>query len=239
MNLILFEPHEISAPLPASDARARHIREVLRRKPGEPFDCGQIDGPRGQAAIVRADAAGLHLAFTWGAPPPPLDPLVLLIGLPRPQTARKILVEATALGVAEIVFFGAARGESSYATSSLWTSREVRRHLVAGAAQAFCTRLPRVQRPAGLAEALAATASTAKTRLALDNYEAAAPLSQAPVAGVPAALALGPERGWSAAERDALRRQGFALVHLGTRVLRSETACVAGLALLKARLGFL
>ncbi|HEY1848006.1 MAG TPA: RsmE family RNA methyltransferase, partial [Opitutaceae bacterium] len=48
------------------------------------------------------------------------------------------------------------------------------------------------------------------------------------------ALAFGPERGWSGAERDLLRARGFTLAHLGTRVLRTETAVVAALAIAKA-----
>jgi RsmE family RNA methyltransferase len=52
-------------------------------------------------------------------------------------------------------------------------------------------------------------------------------------------LALGPERGWSASERDLLRAEGFQLVHLGERVLRVETACVAAIAVVKAKLSLL
>ena len=43
--------------------------------------------------------------------------------------------------------------------------------------------------------------------------------------------------GWSARDRAFLRANGFALAHLGTRVLRTETAVVAAVALVKARLG--
>jgi len=52
-------------------------------------------------------------------------------------------------------------------------------------------------------------------------------------------VAIGPERGWSARERDLLRARGFELVHLGPRVLRTETACVAAVAVVKSRLGLL
>jgi RsmE family RNA methyltransferase len=52
-------------------------------------------------------------------------------------------------------------------------------------------------------------------------------------------LALGPERGWGPADRAALRAHGFTLVHLGPRVLRSETAVVAALTLVRAQLGLI
>jgi RsmE family RNA methyltransferase len=280
VNIILFTADEISAPLPRSDPRARHILDVLRRRAGDSFDAGLIDGPRGKGTLVAVTPGALALAFAWdAAPPPPPPPLALIAGLPRPQTARKILSEAAALGVAEIHFAATGRGEPSYARSALWSTGEWRRHLVAGAAQAFCTRLPRVTWTQTLPETLAALPAAA-ARIALDNYEApqslgrwlaalpaggatagvgtagvsdsntaasagtaAASAASAAAAGAavfpPLALAIGPERGWSGAERDLLRAAGFALAHLGPRVLRAETAVVAAIALVRARLGLM
>jgi RsmE family RNA methyltransferase len=184
------------------------------------------------------DAAGLQLDFAWGSPPPSLPPLTLLVGLARPQTARKILQEATTLGVAALHFVRTERAEPQYAQSSLWSSGEWRDHLRAGAAQAFTTQLPRVTWDADLAAHVAAGSPGAR-RLALDNYEATAPLGAWRLGlGEPCVLAIGPERGWGPRDRDGLRAAGFALAHLGPRVLRSETAVVAALAILRADLGF-
>jgi RsmE family RNA methyltransferase len=55
----------------------------------------------------------------------------------------------------------------------------------------------------------------------------------------PIALAIGPERGWAAGDRAALRAHGFTLVHLGPRVLRTETACIAALAVIRSKLGMM
>lgn len=238
MNLVLFSEAECDRPLPAGDPRARHICEVLGRQPGESFDCGRINGPRGRARVEALGDDAIRLSFTWEPElPPALAPITLLVGLPRPQTARKILAEATTLGIARLVFFQSERGERSYAESTLWTSGEVERLLIAGAGQAFCTRLPAVEHASALEPALARCGHTHPTRLALDNYEATTALGDAALSGAPAALAVGSERGWSAAERETLRRSGYILAHLGARVLRTETACSAGLAVLKTRLG--
>ena len=43
---------------------------------------------------------------------------------------------------------------------------------------------------------------------------------------------MGPERGWSANERDQLRDNQFELCDLGSRVLRVETAVVAAIGIL-------
>lgn len=239
MNLILFRPTETTRPLPLLDPRARHLLKVLRRCPGDEFDAGLINGPRGKGTLVSVDREHLTLTFKWGEPPPPLSPLTLLIGLPRPRTARDLLREATALGISAVHFIRTEKGEASYAQSTLWQANAWEECLINGAAQAFCTRLPEVTPGRTLSETLA-TLPPGAARLALDNYEATEALSVCNLLGYKSAvLALGAERGWSPPERDLLRRSGFTLVHLGGRVLRTETACIAAITLLKAKLGWL
>ena len=237
LNLILFRPDEVTGPLLRTDPRAQHILSVLRRSVGETFDAGLINGPRGKGTIAAVGADELQISYTWPDPPPTPDPITLLVGLPRPQTARKILQDATTLGVAAIHFVATQRGEASYATSTLWTSGEWQRHLHTGAGQAFCTRIPEVTHHLSLEEKLASLPPAA-ARVALDNYEAPTALSQSPFADTaPIVVAFGAERGWSPAERDLLRAHQFTFAHLGPRVLRLETAVVAAIALLKARRG--
>lgn len=256
MNLVLFEPGELAAPLPLADPRAQHILKVLRRAPGDTFVAGLVNGPHGVATLLAHDEStggALTIAFAPTHEPPPLPPITLLVGLPRPQTARDLLRDATTLGVARIHFIATERADPNYAASSLWTSGEWRRHVLAGAAQACDTRLPEITWTHTLASALAtichqsgdksadlASAVPAPPRLALDNYEATTPLAAALSGQIihhkssiinPTVLALGPERGWGATDRDMLRAAGFTLCSLGSRVLRLETAVVAALAI--------
>lgn len=239
VNIILFHPSEVELPLPRSDPRAQHLLGVLHRQPGDTFDAGLLNGPRGLGTLVSIEEGRVLITFVWGAPPPPLAPLTLLIGLPRPQTARVILREAAALGVSAMHFVRTEKGEASYADSTLWHSGAWRECVINGAAQAFCTRLPEVTHGRSLADTLALRPA-GETRLALDNYESPAALSRfdAP-AGQPVVLALGAERGWSAAERALLRQSNCTFVHLGERVLRTETACLAAITLIKAKLGWI
>jgi 16S rRNA (uracil1498-N3)-methyltransferase len=235
VNLILFAAHEIDRPLSRSDRRASHILETLRRGVGDEFDAGLLDGPRGKATLAAINEQTLTLTFRWGAPPPPLDPITVIVGLPRPQTARDLLRELTALGVAHLHFVTTEKTEPGYASSTLWSSGEWQRQLIAGAAQAFDTRLPQVTHGRSLEETLVQL-STGGARLALDNYEASEAIGRvAVVADLPAILALGAERGWSNRERSLLREHGFVLVHLGPRVLRVETAAIAAVAILQAK----
>ena len=242
MNLVLFESAELTTSLPRTDPRARHILDVLRRREGESFDAGLVNGPRGKATLTAVLPDALAFTFAWDAPLPPLPSTTLLIGLPRPQTARDILRDATTLGATCIHFVATERADPNYATSTLWTSGEWRRHCLAGAAQAFDTRIPEVTWNHTLASAFATlpvSTTTATACLALDNYESPASL-RSEIIHHPSSiinssvLALGPERGFGPADRDALRAAGFTLAHLGSRVLRVETAVVAALAILRA-----
>jgi 16S rRNA (uracil1498-N3)-methyltransferase len=50
-------------------------------------------------------------------------------------------------------------------------------------------------------------------------------------------LAIGPEGGFSATEREILVAAGYQRVRLGPRVLRTETAALVAIALLQAKFG--
>jgi 16S rRNA (uracil1498-N3)-methyltransferase len=50
-------------------------------------------------------------------------------------------------------------------------------------------------------------------------------------------LAIGPEGGWSPRDRELLRAAGFEGMRLGPRILRTETAGIAAIAVLQSRLG--
>jgi len=240
VNLILFEAAEIDHPLPRGDRRARHILEVLRRQIGDTLDAGIINGPRGKATLTKVTADALMVSFAGEAAPATPPPLTLIVGLPRPQTARDILRDATTLGVAAIHFVRTAKSEPSYAQSTLWSTDEWRRHAIAGAEQAFDTRIPEITHGRFLVDILSALpAAPATTRIAFDNYESPLPLGQIQCATYHVTLAVGAERGWSAEERGLLRGHGFSFAHLGARVLRTETACVAALAIIRTKLGLM
>jgi len=236
MNIILFEESELDRVLPPGDERAVHVLKVLRRKLGDSFDVGVIDGPRGKATLEGVTDAGLELSFKWGEVEPSLLLIDLVVGLSRPQTMRKILNEATTLGVRSIRFVETDRGEPSYGESKVWTTGEWRRHVVAGVAQAFTTRMPTVIWGMSLGAALEEVGE-GDCRLALDHYEATKRLGKA-VNGCDAlALAIGSERGWTANERELFRGAGWTLVGMGERVLRTETAVVAAVAVVRELMG--
>lgn len=233
MNLVLITPDEAAAGLPADDARTRHLRETVGLVVGGSFHVGIEHGLRGLATIT-ALAPRLTFSVAWEKTAQARLPLTVLVGLPRPQTAKKVLHDLASLGAARIIFFESAKGDPGYLTSSLWKDGEWREHVLKGTEQACSTLVPEVTRVASLAEAVALVAGDA-WKVALDPYEAAgAPELSTPAKA--AVLAIGPERGFAEAERATLRAAGFAFAHLGDRILRVEAAALVGGALLLAQL---
>jgi 16S rRNA (uracil1498-N3)-methyltransferase len=233
VNLVLITDDEARAGLPSDDARARHLRETVGLAVGGTFHVGIENGLRGIATIV-ATSPKFSFDVAWEKSAQVRLPLTVLIGLPRPQTAKKVLHDLASLGAARIVFFESAKGDPGYLTSSLWKDGEWREHVLKGTEQACSTLVPEVSRVGSLAEALAGL-DTAAWKLALDPYEAAgAPEMTAPATS--AVLAIGPERGFAEAERASLRKAGFAFAHLGDRILRVEAAALVGGALMLAQL---
>ena len=237
MNLILFDKAFDQVCLEPGDPRSQHIRKVLRAELGTKVFLGFINQHRARAEVTRLDGDGsVELTVIGTEPAPAPLPIQLLIGLPRPHTAKRILFEMASMGVQALHFFEAERSEPSYAKSSLWTTDEWKERLRLGTGQSFGTHLPEVSMHPDLQFAISHLGAGG-ARVALDNYEAGASLAGAiPQAATSAILALGPERGWSAAERETFRKNGWRLAHLGAPVLRVETACVAGLAVVASQI---
>ena len=236
MNIVLFAVKEIDVPLPLNDSRAVHLLEILKLGVGDVFDVGLLDGPRGKARITEIGRRGIQLECSFSTEIPRLYDVTMLIGLPRPPSARRLLKDLTAQGVGELQFVVTEKGEKSYLNSRLWSHGEYKRLLCEGAEQAFCTRLPKVFVHSCLADCVHELEGDGD-RIALDNYESNLELGAYHPNHGNTVLAVGAERGWSAAERDLLRAHDFTLASVGQRVLKTETAAIAALAIVLAKRG--
>ncbi len=236
MNIVLFEPGEWRNALPPSDVRAVHLTQILKLTPGDRFAAGEIGGLVG--TLLYGGNPGGPIALSdpqWDSPPPPLTRVRLLIGTPRPPTARRLMKDLTTLGAAELHFVATDLGDKSYLQSTLWKG-EYKTNLWEGAAQARTTLVPRVERHQSLKRALDVTESSGEARVWFD--EAGSPWDRHAAhdkTGGVLWLAVGPERGWSTAEQALLVARGWQAAGLGPRVLRTETACslALGIAVLK------
>jgi RsmE family RNA methyltransferase len=235
VNLVLITESEAETGFAADDPRARHLRETVGVVVGSTFHVGIENERRGLATIAELEPA-LRFVVLWETAPQVRLPLTVVVGLPRPQTAKKLLHDLASLGVDRIVFFEAEKSDPSYAQSSLWRDDAWREHLRNGAQQACSCLTPDVAHERGLAAALRDLDSEI-WKASLDPYVASGPLGAAAKKFSGGCLALGPERGWSDAERRALADARFTAYHLGDRILRVETAAVAGASLMLAGLG--
>jgi RsmE family RNA methyltransferase len=236
LNLLLYDAGDELEPgrVRVSGRRLAHVREILRARPGDSLAVGRIDGRIGRGRIVSLDAEALVLEVALEREPPPALPLALALALPRPPSLRKVLQQATALGVKRFVLFASARVEKSYWQSTGLAPAALREQLLLGLEQAGDTRLPEIafaRRFRGFVEGdLPALARGGEILVA---HPDAPPLASGAHPGC-AALVVGPEGGFVPDELARLEAAGARRVGLGPRVLRVETAVVALLARLSA-----
>lgn len=236
MNLLLLEPHEVNAEgvVRLSDARAQHLSEVLGATVGQMVRVGIIDGPVGTGELLGIDAEAAVLRCTFGAVPerPGVD---LLLAVPRPKVLRRLWPQLSALGVGRIILTNAEKVERNYFDTHLLDPQHYRPLLVDGLAQAKDTQLPVVtvhRRFRVLVEDDLDALALGAIRLVADP-DATRTVSDG-VGSAPGArvlIAIGPEGGWNRFELALLGERGFTSVGMGPRPLRSDTACVALLAL--------
>ncbi len=235
MNIILIEEGERFFPF--ADERAQHIKKVLRLGAGDSFRCGIVNSKEGSALITEMGDDGISFTFTPEKDTSTLHPVTLIVGQTRPICMRRILRESVSLGAERIILPVTDLGEKSYSSASLYTSGEYMKILLDGAMQAGKTGVSTCVTASSLEEALLAVVPS--ELLLLDNVIGEESLSSLDLRGKSVTLAIGPERGWSARERKVLVEKGFRPVLLGTRILRTETAVSASLAVALSRMGLL
>jgi RsmE family RNA methyltransferase len=238
MNRILFEPDEVlpDGTVLLTDGRADHLRQVLRVAPGQTVLTGTLNGLAGASRVLDVAEAGLRLRpeHTAALPEPWLD---LLLAVPRPKVLKRLWPQLAALGVGRVVLLNAAKVEKCYFSSQWLEPRHYRPLLVEGLMQAGLTRLPEV------------TVAPRFKPFVEDELEGLFPGSlrllahPGPKTGLPGQrggrplLAIGPEGGWTAYELERLLERGFKLFSLGDRILRTDTACIALIAVLESESG--
>ena len=231
LNIFLIKEKVPFLNLPITGGAASHIINVLKASEGDEIDIGTQNGPTGKAILSSISGEELKLVIKWNENHTnDLYPVVLLVGLSRPQTCRKILEQASALGVNRIDFFISDKSEPSYRESRLWKTNEWREKIIKGTEQAFSTFIPGCDVWDSLEECTSQLKSNS-LRFAFDNYESVQTLE-----GLKSwkgrqhyTVAVGAERGWSNQERTFLRENEFSLLSMGPRVLRQETAVVVAL----------
>ena len=222
-------------------AETRHLARVLRLQPGDTVVASDGAGHDYTVRLdaIRPRAQGTVVGVRAGAPASRLE-VTLVQGLPKSDKLEAIVRAATELGVSRVL--------------PALTARTVVR-LMGRAAEARRERWQRVAREAAKQCGRAIVPDVAVARplsACLDDVGDAAlglclwegdapPLSTtlAEISRAPSRVALlvGPEGGLERAEVDAARTRGWRVVSLGPRILRTETAGPAVLAIVQSRWG--
>jgi 16S rRNA (uracil1498-N3)-methyltransferase len=217
---------------------ANHVQRVLRLRVGAPLLLFNGRGGEYSATLLRADREATVARIDGHRPGDRESPLrlTLLQGISRGERMDTIVQKATELGVTRIqpllTEFSVVKLDAEAAAK-----RRAHWQAVAIGACEQCgrNRLPEVAAVQGYAAALAAVASAPDLRVVLAPD---APQTLAATArGDALMLLVGPEGGLSERELLLAERSGFISCRLGPRVLRTETAPLAALALLQGLLG--
>lgn len=239
MNIVLFENLEEEMFLAASDFRYEHIVKVLRLHEGNSFSAGVVNGPAGRARIESIDTDGIRFSWTQekdGEAARGQVPVTLVVAQVRPICMKRILRDAAMLGVSRLIVSGADTAEKSYQASGLWCDGEYIKYLLDGAMQAAGTGFPEFSLVPAMDHAIALL-TPEDARFLLDNVDGTPLFSSGEPLSGGCTVAVGPERGWSDRERKLFSDSGFSSFSLGTRVLRTETACVVAVSMAMHRLG--
>lgn len=230
MNLLLLHPqdHITDNRWRLTGRRAEHVRHVLGLTPGATLRAGILNGNLGEALLTKDHGNDWELRFEeQGRPPAPL-PLTLIIALPRPKMLKRLLIDATSLGIKRIVLLNSWKVEKSYWNTPELHAELLREKMLLGLEQAGDTQLPELLlRPRFkpfVEDELPTLAASTRALLAHPPGANVAPTSMPMDLTEPVTLAVGPEGGWTDYELSMLEACGFERHGLGQRILRVETA---------------
>jgi 16S rRNA (uracil1498-N3)-methyltransferase len=226
---------------------ASHLARVLRARSGDELILFNGDGREFNGAIETVRGSRVSASVGDGRLVDRESPLAITLVqcVPRGDRMDFIVQKATELGVARIVPVLSQRSvvrlDKSQAESKAVHWRAV---AVSACEQCGRNRLPVIEAAQPLLNYLGESSPGTGPRLVLEPESAPQMGTLAPGPGGAAdaamtsvEIAIGPEGGFATEELEAFRVAGFSQVGLGPRILRTETAAIAAVVWLQARLG--
>lgn len=217
--------------------QANYAVRVLRLRKGDALRLFDGTGGEFDATIQVASKKGLQLSVGQHVTADSESPLrvQLIQCISRGERMDLVMQKSTELGVHRV-----SPAISDFSVIKLDAQRAAKRHehwhkvIASACEQSGRNRLPELDLPAPLADVVAAT--TAPTRLVL-HPDAGQQLAAVPKPADTVCLLVGPEGGLSEKEYALAQGAGFTPISLGPRVLRTETAAIASLAVAQSLWG--
>lgn len=215
--------------------QAHYLRSVLRLGLGAAVAAfNEADG-EWLCRIAEIAKSGVQLTIERQLRRPERDASLWLLFAPVKRARLDWLVEkATELGVSTLLPVWTARTQVERINLE-----RLRVHAIEAAEQSERLSVPELRAPERLEQTLANWPAD-RQLIVCDETGAGEPIAEAAArfGPGPAALLIGPEGGFDQRELDALGKLSFVIrVGLGPRVLRAETAALAGLAVFQAIAG--
>lgn len=214
---------------------AHHAQRTLRLRDGAPIALFNGRGGEYAARLLAArEARAEVLGFDPVERESPLR-LTLLQSLVTSDKLDWIIEKGTELGVSAFVLMRAARSVARIDAARLANKLEHWRQVaIAACCQSGRNRVPTTRFAGSLGEALAAVEPSMLRVILAPQATQSLGLATGVLS---AAIAVGPEGGFTPQELALAARAGFGAASLGTRVLRTETAGMAALASLQWQAG--
>lgn len=230
------QPLQIGERIDLEPRPAKHAAQALRLSAGDALTLFNGDGRDYQAEIgdSRRSLVRAHILSRGEPEPAPALTTTLAIGISRGERMDIALQKAVELGVNSIQPLFTVRTQVRLQGERLTKRIEHWRGVVMAACeQSGRRRLPDLQPALRLNDWL----PEAPHNGILLHHAAARPITALRAPAEQIGLLIGPEGGLTADERVAAERQGLTPVRLGPRVLRTETAPLAALAVIQALWG--
>lgn len=229
-------PEAPPSEVPLTGERRHYLVHVLRLAEGDALEVFDGKGRAFDARVTALNPEEVRLSLGAARSTPPQRALSILQGLPKGDKLEWVLQKGTELGATAFHPVETARSVVKLEPKRAGERTARWRKIVEEAARQ-CRRndVPEVHAPRPLLEAARAL-EPGTLLLVLDEEETAVPLGEAFRSAAPAtpvALVVGPEGGLAREEVAALVALGARGVTLGSRILRTETAALAALAVMQ------
>lgn len=221
----------------------KHIFVVCRRSQGDQFELLNSEGKIYLVEVKKLEknSAEVVVLSERKTAPLPTPHIELALAFPKPQVFERVVEKAVELGVKKIIPLAS--------DFSFFKSREkidLKRTRALKIVRQACQQSGRTEMlDLGLAQSLEDYVDQISNDPEILNkyffYESGVDeesnLDIAPRDGGRIVLLVGPEGGFSEGEASKVLDKQFQMIYLGAQVLRVETACVAGISILKSKWG--